>query len=183
MKTYDSTKRITHPKASNNNCFFKCIQPFIPSIRERITKSECNRVRKEFNLEADSLIDVKTAVDIFQKYSDDRKYGLEVWSNDVLVAELLSLEDDHYSMIEIKKYQQCTECGRKYISKHTCNTNMKVFKMITEGKNRYVIDPFKRDKFNFDVPNDKIVIVHYDIEMHTRRTVDGLKIHTPYVLR
>ena len=91
--------------------------------------------------------------------------------NDVLVAELegagntllLSLEDDHYSMIEIKKYQQCTECGRKYISKHTFNTNMKVFKMITEGRNRYFINPFKSDKFNFDVPNDSIVIVHYDI--------------------
>jgi hypothetical protein len=45
-----------------------------------------------------------------------------------------------------------------------------------------VINPFKRGKFNFDLPNDDIVIVHYDIETHTRNSVDGLKIHTPYIL-
>ena len=33
LKTNDSVKRIIHPKASNNNCFFKCIQPFIPELR------------------------------------------------------------------------------------------------------------------------------------------------------
>jgi hypothetical protein len=190
LKTNDATKRVTHPKASNNNCFFKCIQPFVPSLREKIIKSACNRIRNAFNLPPDGLIDVKSALEIFRIYNDNGKYGLQIWSNDVVVGEqegredtlLLSLENDHYSMIEIKKYQQCKEYGRKYISKHTCNTNMKVFKMINEGKNRYVINPFKRDKFNFDLQNDDIVIVHYDIETHTRITIDGLKIHTPYVL-
>ena len=135
------------------------------------------------------MIDVKSALDIFHKYSCNGKYGLEIWSN-IIIGELngtdnallLSLEDDHYSIIEIKKYQQCADCGRKYINKHTCNTNMIVYKMINEGKYRYVINPLKRDKFNFDEPNEKIVIVHYDIETHTRDVIDGMKIHTPYIL-
>ena len=118
------------------------------------------------------------------------KYGLEIWSNDIVVGELvgkedlvkLLLEDDHYSLIELKKYQQCTDCGRKYLTKHTCNTNMIVYKMIKEGKHRYVINPFKQDKFNFDSKNDKIVIVHHDIETHTRKTVGNIRVYTPYIL-
>jgi hypothetical protein len=151
---------------------------------------ESSKIRQEFNLEHDSLIDVKSALDIFRKYSEDGKYGLEIWSQDIIIGELegsndkvlLLLENDHYSKIEIKQYQECKECGRKYLSKHNCNTNMIVYKLIKDGKHRYVINPFKRDKFNFDEPNEKIVIVHYDIETHTRNAVGGIKIHAPYIL-
>ncbi len=41
LKSNDFVKRIIHPKASNNNCFFKCIQPYIPELKEKIIKSEC----------------------------------------------------------------------------------------------------------------------------------------------
>ena len=44
LKTNDSSKRVVHPKAANNNCFFKCIQPFIPQLMTKIVKSECNRL-------------------------------------------------------------------------------------------------------------------------------------------
>jgi len=39
LKTNDATKRVIHPKSSNNNCFFKCIQSYIPSIRQKLTKN------------------------------------------------------------------------------------------------------------------------------------------------
>jgi hypothetical protein len=41
---------------------------------------------------------------------------------------------------------------------------MIVYKMIAEGKHRYVVNGFKQDKFNYDQPNDDIIIIHYDIE-------------------
>ena len=50
LKTNDATKRIVHPKSSNNNCFFKCIQPFIPQLRDNIVKSECNKIRKSYGI-------------------------------------------------------------------------------------------------------------------------------------
>ena len=45
---------------------------------------------------------------------------------------------------------------------------MIVFKTIKDGNYRCVISNLKRDDFNFDSPNEEIVIVHYDIETHTR---------------
>ena len=97
------------------------IQSQIPTIKHKLSKKECNSIRQEFNLELDSLIDVKSALDIFRKYSENGTYGLEVWSNDIIIGELdgsdekvlLLLENDHYSKIEIKQYQECKECGRK----------------------------------------------------------------------
>jgi hypothetical protein len=175
---------------SNNNCFFKCIQPFVPELREKIIKSECNRIRMQFDIKSDAAVDVKSALRIFAKYSDNGKYGLEIWSTDVLVGELkgsdsalqLWLQDNHYSVLEIKKYQTCTDCGRKYINKHNCNTNRIVYKKIAEGKHRYVVNGFKQDKFNFDQPNEDIVIVHYDIETHTRSGPDNMRVHIPYII-
>ena len=38
------------------------------------------------------------------------------------------------------------------------------------------------DKFNFDQPNEDIVIVHYDIETHTRSGPDSMKLHIPYIV-
>ena len=75
----------------------------------KFSQKKCNS--KEFNLEHDSLIDVKSALDIFNKNSEDGKYGLEIWSNDIIIGELegsdekvlLLLENDHYSKIEIKQ--------------------------------------------------------------------------------
>ena len=49
LKSNDFIKRIIHPKASNNNCFFKCIQQFVPALIERISKSECNKIRIQFD--------------------------------------------------------------------------------------------------------------------------------------
>jgi hypothetical protein len=59
---------------------------------------------------------------------------------------------------------------------------MIVYKKIAEGKHRYVVNGFKKDKFNFDQPNEDIVIVHYDIETHTRLSVANTRIHTPYIV-
>ena len=64
------------------------------------------------------------------------------------------------------------ECGRLRI----------VYKKIAEGKHQYVVNGFKQDKFNFDQPNEDIVIVHYDIETHTRSGPDSMKLHIPYIV-
>ena len=36
LKTNDAVKRITDSKVSNNNCFFKCIQSYVPSIKDNL---------------------------------------------------------------------------------------------------------------------------------------------------
>ncbi len=190
LKTNDAVKRIIHPKASNNNRFFMFIQSFVPALRQKVEKSECNRIRKLFNLQPDSLRDIKSALAIFHRYSNDGNNGLEIWTNDICIGKLkglcytllLSLQDEHYSIMEIKKYQHCKDCGRQFINKHMCNTNMQVYKLIKEGNHRYVINPFKRDMFNFDHPNEAIAIVHYDIETHTRYGSENMKVHIPYIL-
>jgi hypothetical protein len=190
LKSNDPIKRIIHPKSSYNNCFFKCIQPYVPELGEKILKSECNRIRKLFDIKDNEPVDVRTALNIFSRYRNKGKDGIEIWANDVLVGEIkckdstlkLLLQDNHYSMIEIKKYQQCGDCGRKFINKHTCNTNMIVYKNIKEGKNRCVVNGFKRDKVNYDKQNEDTVIIHYDIETHTRQGQENMKIHTPYII-
>ena len=68
LKSNDFIKRIIHPKASNNNCFFKCIQPFVPELREKIIKSVCNTIRLQFDIKSDAAVDVKAALRIFAKY-------------------------------------------------------------------------------------------------------------------
>ena len=187
-RSNDLKQRIIHPKSSNNNCFFKCIQPFVPLIRERITMSTCNSIRKCFQVEADSKIDVSTALKIFQQNRDSES-GLKIWTNGTLVGEVignpilhLSLEDEHYSILQLKQYQYCKECGRSYLSKHECNVNRKVYKKIKQGKNRFVIDTYKQDETNFDNPASGIVVVHYDIETHTRKSVGSIAVHTPYIV-
>ena len=87
LKTNDATKRIVHPKSSNNNCFFKCIQPFIPQLRDKIIKSECNKIRISFGISEDDRIAVQSALNIFKFYSKG-KNGLEIWSNDLIIGEV-----------------------------------------------------------------------------------------------
>ena len=94
----------------------------------------------------------------------------------------ISLENEHYSILCIKQYQYCKECGRNYLSKHDCNTNRIVFKQIKQGKNRFVIKDYKQDKLNFDEQGSGVVVVHYDIETHTRKCVGSVTIHIPYVM-
>jgi hypothetical protein len=77
----DPSKRIVHPKARNNNCFFKCIQPLVPQLREKILKSECNKIREEFELEDNCMIDVGSALRIFEKFSHGQN-GLEIWTDE-----------------------------------------------------------------------------------------------------
>lgn len=69
-----------------------------------------------------------------------------------------------------------------FINKHSCNTDNIVYKTIREGKNRCVVKNLTVDKVNFDTPNEKVVVVCYDIETHTRCGFDGMKIHTPYIV-
>jgi hypothetical protein len=121
------------------------------------------------------------------------KNGLEIWSEDTIVGKVegpdpkfrLWLNDHHYSSLcfkELKVQQCCSQCGRKFINKHNCNTNMIVYKNIREGKERCVLNSFKRDKINFNLPNEEIAVVYYDIETYTRVDVGGAKIHTPYIV-
>lgn len=61
------------------------------------------------------------------------KNELEIWSEDTIVGEvegpepkfILWLNDHHYSSLcfkELKVQQCCSQCGRKFINKHNCNT-------------------------------------------------------------
>lgn len=111
LKTNTFNQRIIHPKSSHNNCFFKCIQPYVPFIRERITKSNCNTIRAQFQLAPDTKIDVQTALRIFQHYREGTN-GLKLWTNDTLLGQVegnpvlnLSLENEHYALLKVKQYQ------------------------------------------------------------------------------
>jgi uncharacterized protein YprB with RNaseH-like and TPR domain len=44
------------------------------------------------------------------------------------------------------------------------------------------MNSLKQDEMNYDQSNDKIAIVYYDIETHTRITSGGSQIHTPYIV-
>ena len=119
LKTNDSSKRVVHPKAANNNFFFKCIQPFIPQLMTKIVKSECIKIRREFGLQDNQEVDVQTALKIFSHYSISSN-ALEVWSiDDTLIAEVvgptstlrLLLNENHYSMLTLKEIiveQKCS---------------------------------------------------------------------------
>ena len=82
----------------------------MPEIREKVLKSECNNIRSKFCLAPNSKVDLQTGMKIFQFYSKNSN-GLEIWTNDVVVAELpgpepilrICLEDEHYSMIILKE--------------------------------------------------------------------------------
>ena len=160
----------------------------MPLLREKITASACNSIRKHFQVKSDGKIDVSTALKIFQLYKEGES-GLKIWNKDTLVGEVegnpilnLSLEEEHYSILQLKQYQYCKECGRNYLSKHECKTNRKVYKKIRQGKNRFVIDTYKQDDTNFDEQESGVVVVHYDIETHTRKSVGSITIHTPYIV-
>ena len=180
--------RLIHPKSSHNNCFFKCIQPYVPCIRERISLSACNTIRQQFRVKSNDKIDIQAALKIFQHYREDTS-GLKIWTSNTLIGEVegnptlhLSLEDEHYSILCVKLYQHCPDCDRNFISKHKCDTNRKVFKQIKKGKNRFVIKDYKQDKLNFDKQESGVVIVHYDIETHTRKRAGSVLIHIPYIV-
>ena len=83
LKANDETKRIVHPKSSNNNSFFKCIQPFNPQLRDKIIKSECNKIRNSYRISDNDGIAVQSALNIF-KYFSQGEHGLEIWSDDLI---------------------------------------------------------------------------------------------------
>ena len=62
------------------------MQSFIPSLSNKITKKECNRIRKEYGLLQNSKVDVKTALDIFRDLRKDKSIGLEIWCGDTLIT-------------------------------------------------------------------------------------------------
>jgi hypothetical protein len=59
---------------------------------------------------------------------------------------------------------------------------MIVYKSIKEGNNRYVVNGFKLDKDNFDLPNESTVIIHYYIETPTKEGQENMN-HTSYIIR
>ena len=152
-----------------------------------MSKSACNSIRKLFQVQPNDKIDVQTALKIFEHYRENTA-GLKIWKNSTIVGEVggnpvlcLWLEEEHYSILQIKQYQHCKECGRNYLSKHECNTNRKVYKAVKQGKNRFVIDTYKQDDTNFD-ESSNVVVVHYDIETHTRKAMNSIALHTPYIV-
>jgi hypothetical protein len=70
VETNDAIRRIVHPKAVNNNCFFKCIQPYLPQLQEKILKSECTKIRQGFGIKDNAEIDIQTATKIIEDYSE-----------------------------------------------------------------------------------------------------------------
>jgi hypothetical protein len=70
LKTNDARKRVVYPKATNNNCFFKCIQTFVSQLMTSIGKVKCNTIRQAFELEDNQEVDVQTAIKIFTHYSN-----------------------------------------------------------------------------------------------------------------
>ena len=78
---------------------------------------------------------------------------------------MLSLDNEHYSVIQMKDYQKCKDRGRIFLHKHSCNTNRQVFKKLREKEGRYVTNGFKKDEFNCDEIN---------IETHTRSQIEAI---------
>ena len=83
---------------------------------------------------------------------------------------------------EIIVEQKCSECGRKFKYSHNCNTNGIVYYKIHVGNDRYVINQFREDRFNYDETNNDVVFVYYDIETHTKKQIGKSKIHPPYTV-
>lgn len=120
------------PRATNNNCFFRCISLLFPEFNASIT--ECDKVRSCFGLEARSMIDYGSAIQILYYIRDQTGKPLSdtIGVYNSLTNEnsnpnaqfCIQLKDNHYSLICLDEQKECPTCGERYYvspgHKHAC---------------------------------------------------------------
>jgi hypothetical protein len=180
MKLKDLT--LFSPYSTNNNCLFRLIEEY---ASEKMTKTRCNEIRAEFGIQKDEMIDLKNADRICRKYSskgvcfiaNDAEINADVQQYQILFGEPTAplkflLLNNHYMRVDGKN-QYCTECGKVFIHKHTCNpSNVSYF---LQKVKKCLIEKIKRKV----QANKNKKVLHYDIESQYK---NRFKQHKPYIV-
>ena len=194
---------LKNPKSSNNNCFFACIKDYCEL--SKLTKTYCNRLRNEVNIESDSIITISQAFRIFDNVYDYEDKALKIINNedgitdysfnydkDNKIQELLVLylADNHYMIYKGLSENICVICKAKYKNTHTCPELCFTCKFRHKGKcnkqrlSYYNNQILKKKNIKYVLYNEikedynKENIIHYDLETY----LDENKSNIPYIV-
>ena len=168
--------------SSNNNCFFACckLELGLQDIKGFGFKGACNKIRRRYNIEDNTPITTKKAVQILE----DLAISLCILNGDnkVIIGEQgdnieLILTDDHYMRIYNKKpLQVCKDCGFKFVKTHSKKNclEMSIYNNPEDVGVRYL----KLGKVDKNIKNKNDNILHYDIESYS----DGYGEQTPFIV-
>lgn len=172
---------LFNPYSENNNCFFKCIEEYLP---EKPTKNECNRIREEFNIKLNEMVSMEEGYKIFKKYATDKKISFITNDLEILYGDEGDVDitifylNNHYQVLKTIK-KACEACGKFYIKTHKCSEKgIKYYDNIIcmkAGKTREVLVPI--EKIDKGLLNKKML--HYDIETHVNPINNQ---HIPYIV-
>ena len=167
MKTLVNLK-IWSPPSTNNNCFFKCIEKEINSIKGwRSTKTQCNAIRKKFGIEENHMISIEKGIEI-GKYMG---VSLGIFTNDydLIAGEKegllkLIIDEEHYWVIK-SKVNVCPLCKKIWMKSHQCREEhtKDYYKERKEHQN-FIYNAGKLPIKN----NENEFVLHYDIETYAR---------------
>ena len=188
--THENENKLVSYKTRGmiNNCFFKCVHPFIPSLGKRLSTKKCNQIREEFKINPDAEIPISIALEIFQKYkqhttkliildADTMETHQTEGSDDDIV--FLELKNNHYRRRFLKKLNKCNKCLKEYRKTHTCNQQRIAFvnRKIKKTGKRYLI--YNK---NMETNNTSEQVLHFDLETYRVKLDNGDKVHKPYIV-
>ena len=203
--------KLLKPRASDNNCFFECLGedlelPSFERTRGRpMTKRYDinNEIRKQFGLEADSMIPISVGLAIYDKFGGAK--GLQItdintarshYSKNFKAAQNgdhgvfeIVLEAEHYLRVEGMKEspKKCLVCLRLFTKKemktsHVCDENRSSFisSVIKKNGRSLICNVKDEDESTADR------VIHYDLETYRKPNTYGqasektYNNHTPY---
>jgi hypothetical protein len=136
--------KVMDYRASNNNCFFRCIKDELGW--DKLTPALCNQVREKFNIGKNEVITVSKAIEIYNIYCKNAiplyildSENMTIYSsngdfNDAKFEDKknmvvdrrykqIMLVNNHYVVIEgeVNVEMKCPICYNKYINYHNCS--------------------------------------------------------------
>jgi DNA polymerase type B, organellar and viral len=171
---------LHNPYSTNNNCLFRCIEDF---LEEKPNKNYCNEIRKQFNIEENSIIDLENAYKICKLLT---KKTISFITNDTKLlygdedGEIkIMLFNNHYLRVK-GNYNYCKNC--KVLVRETHNCSLKTVKFINKNFSNTIQVKYDEEGNKIQRKNKGNLnkqILHYDIETQYSN-ID--KEHRPYIV-
>ena len=169
--------KILSPKSTRNNCVFACIHH---PLGKRLYSEN---TRKQLGIASDTPIRIDQ-LEIISRFYDVSIHLCDIEGGEIGVynkecANVINLmlfvqnetQQGHYVLIE-GEVKQCSECGKSFIKKHTCNLRRKMWINRMSGRRNVIPSKIKRPE-PFDCEN----MIYYDLETFKPDDSDSI---TPY---
>jgi len=157
---------LKNPKSSDNNCFFHALKPEFKEVGIKLTKNSIRKIRSEFGLTVDCMVNIEVGGRIASKYlqkrvgicNQDKEYFGQTGDVNLMII------GNHYLRLECVQ-RICEYCGKLINKVHdpTVCIHRRLLAKVLANKEKFVFPA----KINAEKSKDlHLLVFHYDIETY-----------------